>query len=125
MSFGSQTFRGQPTMVYRVDAKTGEETLVRGVEMVGTRSAPSPKSSPHPIPLACLMASAVAPKAAWLQFRPLRPPCCLLKLNSSAPNMSERPPILPPPWRDDARFPRNEHDHGFHSGSIAGDSPRS
>ena len=23
-------------MVYRVDAKTGEETLVRGVEMVGT-----------------------------------------------------------------------------------------
>ncbi len=34
--YGYQAFKGTPRMVYRVDAKTGEETLVRGVEMVGT-----------------------------------------------------------------------------------------
>ena len=35
-NFGYQAFKGQPRLVYRVDAKTGAETLVRGVEMVGT-----------------------------------------------------------------------------------------
>lgn len=33
---GYQAFRGTPQIVYLVDAKTGKETLVRGVEMVGT-----------------------------------------------------------------------------------------
>src|SRR5438128_4279220 len=31
-----QAFKGQPRLVYKVDATTGEETLVRGVEIVGT-----------------------------------------------------------------------------------------
>ena len=35
-NYGYQAFKGTPRMVYRVDAKTGDETLVRGVEMVGT-----------------------------------------------------------------------------------------
>ena len=35
-SFGYQAFKGTPRMVYRVDLKTGLETLVRGVEIVGT-----------------------------------------------------------------------------------------
>src|SRR5262249_12681757 len=35
-NFGYQAFKGLPRLVYRVDAKTGAETLVRGVEMVGT-----------------------------------------------------------------------------------------
>ena len=35
-TYGYQAFKGSPRMVYRVDAKTGEETLVRGVEIVGT-----------------------------------------------------------------------------------------
>ncbi|MDP3152907.1 MAG: TldD/PmbA family protein [Archangium sp.] len=35
-SFGYQAFKGTPRMVYRVDLKTGAETLVRGVEIVGT-----------------------------------------------------------------------------------------
>jgi predicted Zn-dependent protease len=35
-SFGYQAFKGVPRMVYRVDVKTGQETLVRGVEIVGT-----------------------------------------------------------------------------------------
>ena len=34
--YGYQAFKGQPRLVYKVDAKTGVETLVRGVEVVGT-----------------------------------------------------------------------------------------
>ncbi|MFO0599425.1 MAG: TldD/PmbA family protein [Myxococcaceae bacterium] len=35
-SFGYQAFKGTPRMVFKVDVKTGQETLVRGVEIVGT-----------------------------------------------------------------------------------------
>jgi predicted Zn-dependent protease len=35
-TYGYQAFKGAARMVYRVDAQTGEETLVRGVEIVGT-----------------------------------------------------------------------------------------
>jgi TldD protein len=36
MSYGYQAFKGTPRLVYRVDARTGAEQLVRGVELVGT-----------------------------------------------------------------------------------------
>ncbi len=35
-TYGYQAFKGTPRMVYRVDVQTGEERLVRGVDMVGT-----------------------------------------------------------------------------------------
>jgi TldD protein len=35
-SYAYQAFKGQPRVVIRVDAKTGAESLVRGVEVVGT-----------------------------------------------------------------------------------------
>ncbi len=35
-SFGYQAFKGIPRLVYRVDVRDGKETLVRGVEVVGT-----------------------------------------------------------------------------------------
>jgi TldD protein len=35
-TFGYQAFKGMPRMVYRVDVRDGKETLVRGVEIVGT-----------------------------------------------------------------------------------------
>lgn len=35
-SYGFQAFKGQVRMVYKVDPKDGHETLVRGVEIVGT-----------------------------------------------------------------------------------------
>jgi hypothetical protein len=35
-SFGYQAFKGTPRLVFKVDTKTGQETLVRGVEIVGT-----------------------------------------------------------------------------------------
>ncbi len=35
-TYGYQAFKGVPRVAYRVDAETGEVTLVRGVEIVGT-----------------------------------------------------------------------------------------
>ena len=35
-SYGYQAFKGEARMVYKVDAKTGAKTLVRGVDLVGT-----------------------------------------------------------------------------------------
>jgi len=35
-TYGYQAFKGVPRMVYRVDVRDGKETLVRGVEIVGT-----------------------------------------------------------------------------------------
>jgi len=35
-TFGYQAFKGVPRMVYRVNVRDGKETLVRGVEIVGT-----------------------------------------------------------------------------------------
>jgi predicted Zn-dependent protease len=35
-TFGYQAFKGIPRMVFRVDVRDGKETLVRGVEIVGT-----------------------------------------------------------------------------------------
>ncbi len=35
-SYGYQAFKGMPRMVYRVDVRDGRESLVRGVEIVGT-----------------------------------------------------------------------------------------
>ncbi|MGQ0505496.1 MAG: TldD/PmbA family protein [Myxococcaceae bacterium] len=35
-SYGYQAFKGIPRMVYRVDVRDGKESLVRGVEIVGT-----------------------------------------------------------------------------------------
>ncbi len=35
-TYGYQTFKGIPRMVYRVDVRDGKESLVRGVEIVGT-----------------------------------------------------------------------------------------
>ncbi len=99
-NFGSQTFRGQPTMVYRVDAQTGAESLVRGVEMVGT-----PLSSVAKIVATSdtvgvfngycgaesgmVPVSTVAPAVLFTEIELQR-----------AQKSSERPPILPPPWRD-------------------------
>lgn len=36
LGFGYQAFKGIPRMIYKVDVDTGDKTLVRGVEMVGT-----------------------------------------------------------------------------------------
>ncbi len=98
-SYGYQAFKGIPRMVYRVDAKTGAESLVRGVEMVGTPLTVVSKvvavsdtmgvfngycgAESGYVPV-----SAVAPAALFTE----------IELQRSQKD-KERPPILSPPWR--------------------------
>lgn len=101
-NYGTQTFRGQPTMVYRVDAATGAETLVRGVEMVGT-----PLSS-----VSKIMATSdtvgvfngfCGAESGMVPVSTVAPAILFSEIElQRAQNISERPPILPPPWRDEA-----------------------
>ena len=101
LGFGYQAFKGIPRMIYKVDAETGEETLVRGVEMVGT-----PLSAINEIQAAgddpgvfngfCgaesgqVPVSTVAPSLLTGE----------IELQRSG-QTKEREPILPAPWSDD------------------------
>lgn len=97
-NYGYQAFKGQPRMVYRVDAKDGREELVRGVEIVGTPLATINKiiatgatsavfngfcgAESGPVPV-----STIAPAALIAEIE--------LQRNISA---SEKPPIIRSPW---------------------------
>lgn len=96
-SYGFQAYKGQPRVAWRVDAETGEETLVRGFEIVGT-----PLSSINRIlatgdrydvfngycgaESGMVPVSAVAPAMLFAEMETQR-----------AQQESERPQILPPP----------------------------
>jgi len=56
--YAYQAFKGQPRLVYKVDANTGAESLVRGVEIVGTPLCRSTRSSPPATSVACSTAIA-------------------------------------------------------------------
>lgn len=98
LSFGYQAFKGIPTMIFTVDAETGEETLVRGVEMVGT-----PLSSINRIVAAgeeigvfngyCGAESGFVPVSA------ISPALLTTEIElQRASQTRERPPVLPAPW---------------------------
>jgi len=96
-SFGFQAFKGMPRVAWRVDAKTGEEELVRGFELVGTPLAAINKivavsdrigvfngycgAESGSVPV-----SAVAPEALFAEMELQR-----------SDDGKERPPVLPPP----------------------------
>jgi len=96
-SWGFQAFKGLARLVYKVDVETGEETLVRGVELVGT-------------PLASLMKiEAVGDdpsvfngycgaESGWVPVTSIVPTLLLSELEfQKAPPLREQPEVLPPP----------------------------
>ena len=97
-NYGYQAFKGTPRMVYRVDAATGAETLVRGVEMVGT-----PLTVISKIVAAseetgvfngyCGAESGYVPVSAIAPATLFRE----IELQRSQRD-KERPPLLSPPW---------------------------
>ncbi len=97
---GIQAFKQSPVLVYTVDVETGQETLVRGVEIVGT-----PLSSINKITAAgseyevfngyCRAESGVIPVstiAPWVLTREV-------ELQKSSQRKS-KPPLLPAPYHD-------------------------
>jgi predicted Zn-dependent protease len=96
-SFGYQAFKGVPRMVYRVDVRDGKETLVRGVEIVGT-----PLSSINKV-----MASGKAPgtfngfcgaESGMVPVSTVSPPMLLQEIElQRVVEGKDRPPLLPAP----------------------------
>ena len=102
-SWGYQAFKGTPRLVYRVDARTGAETLVRGVELVGTPLASVNRilatgDTPRVFNGYCGAESGFVPTATVA-------PAVLvgeLELQRVA-RAQERGPVLPSPWQAPAR----------------------
>lgn len=95
-----QAFRGTPEEVYLVDAKTGQETLVRGVELVGTPLITANKilatGNQYEVNNAfCVAESGTVPVstiAPYIFVKEVE----LQRLRED----KQRPPILPPPLYD-------------------------
>ena len=97
---GYQAFKGTPRLVYRVDARTGQEELVRGVELVGT-----PLSSVNRI-LATGKAARVfngycGAESGYVPVSTVAPAVLVGELELQRVSRSrERSPILPAPWSE-------------------------
>ena len=101
-NFGYQAFKGQPRLVYRVDAKTGAETLVRGVEMVGT-----PLTTVSRIVATSdtegVFNGYCGAESGFVPVSTVAPAVLMSEIELQRTQRAmERQPILPPPWSDRA-----------------------
>ncbi len=99
-NFGYQAFKGQPRLVYRVDAKTGAETLVRGVEMVGT-----PLTTVSRIVATSdtegVFNGFCGAESGFVPVSTVAPAVLMSEIElQRTQKAAERPPLLPPPWSD-------------------------
>jgi TldD protein len=98
-TYDFQAFKGMPRIVYRVDAGTGKETLVRGVEFVGT-----PIGSLNRI-VAASDADGVfngfcGAESGYVPVSTVAPALLISEIELQRTRRAmERPPILPAPWR--------------------------
>jgi TldD protein len=99
-SYGYQAFKGTPRLVYRVDAKTGEETLVRGVELVGT-----PLTSINKIvatsDTAGVFNGYCGAESGFVPVSTVAPAVLLTEIElQRAQRTRQRPLVLPPPYSE-------------------------
>ena len=100
MSYGYQAFKGTPRLVYRVDARTGAEQLVRGVELVGT-----PLTSVNKV-----LATGDRPRAfngfcgaesGYVPVSTVAPAALVGEIElQRVARANDRAPLLPPPWSE-------------------------
>jgi TldD protein len=105
-NFGYQAFKGQPRLVYRVDAKTGAETLVRGVEMVGT-----PLTTVSRIVATSdtegVFNGFCGAESGFVPVSTVAPAVLMSEIElQRTQKAAERPPLLPPPWSDTPNAPK-------------------
>jgi len=98
--YGYQAFKGTPRLVYRVDARTGQEELVRGVELVGT-----PLSSLNSIlatgEVAGVFNGYCGAESGYVPVSTVAPAVLVGELELQRVSRSrERSPILPAPWSE-------------------------
>jgi TldD protein len=98
-TYDFQAFKGAPRIVYRVDGKTGEETLVRGVEFVGT-----PIGSLNRIVATSdqtgVFNGYCGAESGYIPVSTVAPAVLISEIELQRSSRAlERPPILPAPWR--------------------------
>jgi TldD protein len=98
-TYDFQAFKGMPRIVYRVDAKTGKEELVRGVEFVGT-----PIGSLNRIVAASdtpgVFNGFCGAESGFVPVSTVAPAVLISEIELQRTRRAmERPPILPAPWR--------------------------
>ncbi len=98
-SYDFQAFKGVPTEVYKVDARTGRETRVRGVEYIGTPLTSLQRilavgEGYHVDNSYCVAESGAVPVST------IAPPVLVSQIElQRASGQMYLPPILPAPWR--------------------------
>jgi TldD protein len=99
-SFGYQAFKGTPRLVFKVDAKTGAETLVRGVEMVGTPLTSINKivaTSDH----VGVFNGFCGAESGFVPVSTVAPAVLLTEIElQRAQRTRQKQTVLPPPWAD-------------------------
>jgi len=105
MSFGYQAFKGTPRLVYRVDARTGKEELVRGVELVGT-----PLSSVNRVlatgDLSKVFNGYCGAESGYVPVSTVAPSALVGEIElQRVARANDRSPILPAPWTERAEPP--------------------
>lgn len=98
--YGYQAFKGSPRLIYKVDPNTGKETLVRGVELVGT-----PLTSINKIVAASqetgVFNGYCGAESGYVPVSTVAPALLTTEVELQRTQQSnERPPILPPPWTE-------------------------
>ncbi len=96
--YGYQAFKGVPRLIYRVDPDTGGETLVRGVELVGT-----PLSSINKIVAASdssgIFNGYCGAESGYVPVSTLAPALLTTEIELQRSQQArEKGPILAPPW---------------------------
>ncbi|MBI4051835.1 MAG: TldD/PmbA family protein [Elusimicrobia bacterium] len=96
-----QTLRVKAKMVYRVDAKTGKETLVRGVEMVGTPLVVINKIIAAGEDLELANSYTCGAESGWVPVNQIAPSVLVseIELQRMEENR-KRPPLLPSPLQN-------------------------
>jgi TldD protein len=97
-SYGYQAFKGTPRLVYRVDAATGKEELVRGVELVGTPLASVNKVLATSDEVKVFNGYCGA-ESGYVPVSTVAPAALVGELElQRVARTRERSPILPSPW---------------------------
>lgn len=102
-TYGYQAFKGVPRLVYRVDVETGEEELVRGVEIVGT-----PLTSINKIVATSdeygVFNGFCGAESGYVPVSAIAPAALITELElQRTVKANERSPILPGPWATKAK----------------------
>ena len=99
-SYNFQAFRGTPLVLYKVDPKTGEETPVRDIEIVGTPLVTINKIIATGDDYAIFNGFCGA-ESGYVPVSTIAPSILVSEMEfQRESSKKEKPPLLPPPFFD-------------------------